>query len=438
MQRQQRLKADAEAAFQAALAAADPGPRVTAWLRENAQAGRPVGRLAIIAIGKAACAMAAAATAERSADPADVLVITKDGHAGQCPPGMGQVVETGHPTPDGRSLAAGEEALDRVKSLGAEDELLLLVSGGASALAEALPAGLPEADWFAANAALVNAGLPIQAINAVRKHCSRLKGGHLAAAAAPASVTALLLSDVIGDDPAVIGSGPAAADPSSYADALVAIDGIPDFPTAIRSHLQRGRDGDLQETPEAAELTHASNAVVGTNRMALEAAAQALEERGYRPWLMTSRLQGEASQVARALAAVGLEARHAGDPMTPPAAFLWGGETTVTLGSETGEGGRNQELALAMAPDLAGAAAIGALCAGTDGTDGPTEAAGAWVDGTTLRRAGDLGLSVVEALNSHDSGTLLHQLADRLVTGPTGTNVMDLALVLVAEDSDGG
>ncbi|HKJ70255.1 MAG TPA: DUF4147 domain-containing protein, partial [Gammaproteobacteria bacterium] len=374
MPREDPLKSDAEAALRAALAAADPGPRVREWLEGHAEVARPRGRLAMIAVGKAACAMAAGALAARSAEAGDVLVVTKDGHAGDCPSGAGRVLEAGHPTPDGRSLAAGEDILRRVEALGADDELLLLVSGGASALAEALPGGIPPDDWFAANRALVGGGLPIGAINAVRKHCSRLKGGRLGEAAAPAAVTALLLSDVIGDDPAVIGSGLAAPDPSTFAEALGAAEGLADLPDSVRAHLGRGASGEAGETPKPGALGHARNVVVGSNRGALEAAADELEGRGYRAWLMTTRLQGEARHAARALAAVALECRVSGHPGPAPAAFLWGGETTVTLGPEpAGQGGRSQELALAMAPDLAGEAGIGALCAGTDGTDGPGE-----------------------------------------------------------------
>lgn len=438
MPREQALRADAEAAFRAALEAADPGPRVSQWLTEHPGVARPDGRLAVIAIGKAACAMTGGALSVRKADPADVLVVTKQGHGEACPEGAGRILESGHPTPDARSLAAGAEVLERAQGLGPGDELLLLISGGASALADALPDGFSEPDWVAANSALVGGGLPIPAINAVRKHCSRLKGGRLAAAAAPAPVTALLLSDVIGDDPAVIGSGPAAPDPSTYGEALAAVAGLAKLPAAIRRHLEQGRAGRIAETPKPGELTATRNVVVGNNRLALEAASGGLAARGYAPLLMTSRLQGEAREAARVLAAVGLECGRSGHPAAPPAAFLWGGETTVTLGGQAGEGGRSQELALGMAEDLAGVPGIGALCAGTDGTDGPTGAAGGWVDGATWARAEAAGASVPAVLAGHDSGRLLDQLEDRIVTGPTGTNVMDLALVLVAGAGQGG
>ncbi|MFB6261906.1 MAG: glycerate kinase [Thiohalorhabdaceae bacterium] len=426
------MKADAQAAFRAALAAADPGQRVSRWLEAHAEAGRPEGRLAVIAIGKAACAMAAGALAVRDTDPGNVLVITKEGHGNGCGAGL-QVLECGHPTPDRRSLTAGEAVLERAQDLGPADELLLLVSGGSSALVEALPPEIPCDDWFAANDALVGGGRPIQAVNAVRKHCSRLKGGRLAEAAAPARVTALLLSDVIGDDPAVIGSGPAAPDPSTFDEALEAIDGLSHVPDSIRDYLEGGKAGAISETPKPGALADVCNVVVGNNRSALEAAGHELAQLGYQPLPMTSRMQGEAKEVARVLAAVGLESRAASQPAAAPVAFLWGGETTVTLGPTPGEGGRNQEMALAMAGDLDGEPGIGALCAGTDGTDGPTNAAGGWVDGTTCQRIADAGCSVEQALAYHDSGSALASLGDRLVTGPTGTNVMDLALVLVAE-----
>ncbi|MEF8792968.1 glycerate kinase type-2 family protein [Thiohalorhabdus sp.] len=425
------LKADAEAAFQAALAAAEPGRRVTEWLKTHAGAVRPEGRLAVIAIGKAACAMISGALAVRDTDPGEVLVVTKDGHGDECPADV-RVVASGHPRPDSRSLDAGEEVLRRVHGLGADDELLLLVSGGASALAEALPSDIPPEDWFAANEALVGGGLTIHAVNAVRKHCSRLKGGRLAEAAAPARVTALLLSDVVGDDPAVIGSGPAAADPSTFGDALEVLAGLPRFPNSLRAFLERGDAGKVAETPKPGNLAGVRNAVVGNNRLALDAAGEELASRGYQPMPMTSRLQGEAKEVARVLAAVGLDSRKGSRPVAPPAAFLWGGEATVTLGPSPGEGGRNQEMALAMAGDLAGAGGIGALCAGTDGTDGPTDAAGGWVDGTTCQRLAESGSSLKRVLARHDSGTALASLDDRLITGPTDTNVMDLTFLLVA------
>ncbi|HKJ89447.1 MAG TPA: glycerate-2-kinase family protein, partial [Gammaproteobacteria bacterium] len=247
------LKADAEAAFREGLAAADPGRAVSAWLHAHPGIAASPDRTLVVAVGKGACAMAAGALEARGLPPAHVLVVTKDGHGTLCPEGV-ELREAGHPRPDVRSLAAGEVILERAASLGAGDELLLLVSGGASALAEALPAAIEPEDWFAANDALVGSGLPIQAINAVRKHCSLLKGGQLARAAAPARVTALLLSDVIGDDPAVIGSGPAAPDPTTYADALDAVKGVTGFPPAIRAHLEAGQNGAHPETPKPGEL----------------------------------------------------------------------------------------------------------------------------------------------------------------------------------------
>ncbi len=358
-------------------------------------------------------------------------MLSKDGHGAGCPPGW-ELREAGHPRPDERSLAGGAELLQRAAALGAEDELLLLVSGGASALVDALPDDLPPQDWFAANEALVSSGLGIRAINAVRKHCSRLKGGQLAAAAAPARVTALLLSDVVGDDPAVIGSGLAAADSTTFREALALAQDIPGMPESVIGHLARGTCGELSELPKPGSLDRAGNAVIANNRLALVAAAEYLGAKGYRPLLLTSLLQGEAREVARAIAAVGLESRASGSPIMPPAAFLWGGEPTVTLGREQGTGGRSQELALALAGDLEGNYGVGALCAGTDGTDGPTDAAGAWVDGSTRARAEAAGWSLSEALARHDSGSFLEALGDRIVTGPTGTNVMDLVFVLTA------
>ena len=432
MQRRERLKADAEAAFRAALAGADPRPRVADWLRRHPGTAEPRGRLAVVAVGKAACAMAAGVLDARPQLADTGLVVTKDGHGAGCPEGW-DLLETAHPRPDHRSLSAGAELLGRAGALGEGDELLLLVSGGASALVEALPEDIPAGDWFAASEALVGSGLDIEGINAVRKHCSRLKGGRLAAAAAPARVTALLLSDVIRDDPAVIGSGLAAGDASTFGEALALARSVPAMPATVIAHLERGARGELAETPRPDGLGGVTNAVVATNHLALEAAGALLGERGYRPLLLTSRLQGEAREVARVLAAVAMESRASGSPVPSPAAFLWGGEPWVTLSGEPGVGGRAQELALALADELAGAGPAGGLCAGTDGTDGPTGAAGGWADDSTRARAEAEGWPVADTLTRHDSGSLLEALGDRLVTGPTGTNVMDLMVVLTGQ-----
>jgi glycerate-2-kinase len=422
------LFSTARAALDAALAAADPEPAVRGWLREHPDSVRPNGRLVVMAVGKAAAAMARGALAERAAHAC--WVVTKDGHA-QAALADCTVRETGHPLPDGRSLAAGAELRALAEGLGEGDELLLLVSGGASALAEDLPAGVEAADWCAANHALLASGRPIADLNTVRKHLSRLKGGGLARLASPARVTALQVSDVIGDDSAVIGSGPAAGDPSTFAEAAAVAGAVDGMPESVRAHLAAGARGEHAETPKPDDLAQARNAVVASNRVALEAAATHLAGEGYPPLILTSRLQGEAREVARAVAAVAQEAAAAGDPAPPPCALLWGGETTVSLGPLPGEGGRNQELAVALAPELAGWTGIGALCAGTDGTDGPGEAAGGWVDHTTRDRAHKMDYPVAEALADNDSGGLLAALGDRLVTGPTGTNVMDLTLVLI-------
>lgn len=346
----------------------------------------------------------------------------------------------GHPLPDVDSMGAGHGLLRLLRALGPDDHLLALVSGGGSACCE-LPAGiLSIADLAEAQRALLASGLPIHRINAVRKHLSRLKGGRSLGATA-ARVTALVLSDVPSDDPSVVASGPFAPDPTTYGDALATVEELArqdeaTVPPAVLRHLQAGVAGDEAETlkPGDPEAARAEHRLLAGPRTAAEAAARWLEDRGYR--VEVGSLAGEAGDAGRDLVRRGRTLEGEG-----PVARVLCGETTVHLGPEGlrdgggGGGGRNQELALAAAEELArqpeGGGMERVLALATDGVDGPTAAAGAVVDGRTWRRLEEAGADPARALRHHASNTVLDRLGDALLhTGPTGTNVADLAVYL--------
>ena len=338
----------------------------------------------------------------------------------------------GHPVPDEAGRRAADEVETLAHGLGADDLLLLLVSGGASALLPAPVEGLVLDDKARTTAVLLRAGATITELNTVRKHLSRLKGGGLARTAAPARIACLALSDVVGDEPSTIASGLAAPDPTTYADALEAIErrGVREVvPAAVRRHLEAGMRGERPETPKPGDplFRRVVFAVVGSNRLSVAAAAREARRQGLRPLVLTTRLEGEAREVARALTAVLRQCVEDGRPAAPPVCLLAGGETTVTV-TGSGRGGRNQELVLAAAEALAAFPVPGVVASlATDGVDGNSDAAGGVADDRTLARAEALGLAPPSAfLADNDSRSFLGPLGDLIVTGPTGTNVMDL------------
>jgi hydroxypyruvate reductase len=343
-----------------------------------------------------------------------------------------------HPVPDERGQDAAREVEALAQSLGKRDRLLLLLSGGASALLPAPVPGVTLEDKARTTELLLRAGASIHELNTVRKHLSRLKGGGLARAAVPAVVTALVLSDVVGDDLATIASGPAAADFSTFDDALEVLTRrgvIERVPQAVLQHLGAGARGDVPETPKPGDplFRNVSTSIVGSNRLSVEAAAREARRLGFRPLVLTTRLEGEAREAARALVAILRECVEEGRPARPPVCLIAGGETTVTVRGD-GEGGRNQELAVAAAASLA-AFPVPALFASlaTDGVDGRSDAAGGVVDNFTIARAAALGLAPPSAfLEASDSRNFLGPLGDLIVTGPTGTNVMDVTLLLTS------
>lgn len=420
----------------AALRAVDPAVAVQRFFRDAGTASRPGARLYLVAAGKAAPAMAQAAGAALGAALVAGVVVTKYGHtAGYALPASVRVYEGGHPLPD-RAGQRGAEALEAlVRSLTPEEGLLALLSGGASALLPLPAPGISLPALQATTDLLLRAGAPIQDLNMVRKHLSRLKGGQLARLSR-APITALLLSDVVGDSLEVIASGPTAPDPTTYAEAwqvLARYGLLARVPRSVRAYLRAGMAGRRPETPKPGDACFArvQNHIVASNRQAAQAAVEEAARLGYRAALLTTALEGEAREAAQAIAAMARSVRLYGDPLPPPACLVWGGETTVTVRGG-GRGGRNQELALAASVALAGLPDVALMALATDGSDGPTDAAGAWVDGDTAARARALGLDPQVALAENDSYPFLDAVGALLRTGPTGTNVNDLVVLLVA------
>jgi glycerate-2-kinase len=401
-------------------------------------AGEPLAadaRLVVVAAGKAAAPMAAALEAAAGGLVAAGCAVTKDGHG--VPLARVALREAGHPVPDARSESAGRAVLRLAASARPEDVLVVLLSGGASALLACPLDGLGREDVAAATALLLRAGAGIDELNAVRKHLTALSGGRLALASPAGRIEVLAVSDVPGDDPAVLGSGPCAADRTRYADAVAiahrrGVWGA--LPERVRTHLDEGARGRRPESakPGDPRLARVRTTLLASNRDALEAAAAAARGHGRRPLLVTGALRGEARVAGRRLAALGLAARA-----QQPLLLLAGGETTVTVRGD-GRGGRSQELALAAALALDGHAGVALLAAGTDGSDGPTDAAGAFADGGTLARGRTAGADARAALARNDAYGFFAIEAGLVVTGPTRTNVMDLVLLAVGPDAGGG
>ena len=375
--------------------------------------------------GKAAAGVAAAVEDLLGDRLTGGVVVTND----PAPTERVAVVEASHPVPDAAGVDGAERVRETVADADAGTLVLAAITGGASALLPAPADGIELDDLRAVTDALLDSGATIDEINAVRKHCSALKGGLLARAAAPATVVGLLFSDVVGDDLAVIGSGPTAPDPSTFADALAVLDdyGI-DAPEAVRGRLERGASGELAETPTADDscFDRVTNHVLANAWTALDAAREAAAEAGFRTLVLSSRIKGEAREAARTQAAVAEEIAATGNPVEPPAVVLSGGETTVTVEGD-GRGGPNAEFALSAARSLPATAVLASV--DTDGEDGASEAAGALVDGDTVedRRA------AAAALRANDAAGYLADRDALIETGRTGTNVNDLRALVVTK-----
>ena len=408
--------------FDAAVASADPA-RVLPAHRPS----RPKGRTVVVGAGKAAAAMARAVEGAWDG-PIEGVVVTRYGH------GLAsrqiEIIEAGHPLPDAGGRAAAARILDLVTGLTADDLVLCLISGGGSALLVAPAAGVSLDDKQAVTKDLLRSGATISEINTVRKHLSAIKGGRLAQRAAPARVVTLAISDVPGDDPAVIASGPTVADPTRSADALAVLAryGI-DPPPSVRAYLESA----ASETPKPndAALAAAELRLIATPQQALEAAAAAAREAGVTPVILSDRMEGEAREVGKVLAAIALQVAARGQPVEAPSVILSGGETSVTVRG-SGRGGRNAECLLGLALALNGAPGVWALAADTDGIDGSEDNAGAVAGPDVLDRARAAGVDAAAMLANNDGYGFFAATGGLVVTGPTRTNVNDFRAVFVA------
>lgn len=437
-----KLRKHALAIFRAALQAADPVEAVLRHLRIDGTvllAGRrryplrSFRNIHVIGAGKAGAAMAAAVERLLGRRIRRGLVNVKYGHLARLR--RIELNECGHPVPDENGVRGAERIAALAEQAGEGDLVICLISGGASALLPAPAPPITLEEKQAATRLLLGSGASIHEMNSIRKHISRIKGGQLARLAYPATVLSLLLSDVIGDNLDVIGSGPTAPDSSTFteANAILGKYGlIAQVPASVRDRIETGLRGEALETPKATDEVFArtQNLIVGSNRLAVDAAEKAARALGFRTLVLSTLIEGETRDVARVHAAIAREILASGRPVKPPACLISGGETTVTLRGQ-GLGGRNQEFVLAAAIDLAGLPGVVVLSGGTDGTDGPTDAAGAIADGRTIARAERLGLDAGRCLAENDSYHFFEPLSALLKTGPTNTNVMDVRVLLV-------
>jgi hydroxypyruvate reductase len=393
-----------------------------------------VERVWVVGGGKAATAMVAALYDTLGSRLAGGLVITKYGHIDpRLDPGPVQVVEAGHPLPDEAGVTGTQRLADLLSAATERDLVVVVVSGGGSALMVLPSPGLTLIDLQHTTDMLLRSGASINELNAVRKHLSQIKGGGLARLASNSPIISLILSDVVGDPLDVIASGPTAPDPTTFADAWAILKryGLSNkVPSAVRERLVAGLAGDLSDTPKADDSVFQSvhNYLVGSNRLAAEAAVEASRANGLNGMLLSTFVEGEARDVAGVAAALAKELVSHDRPVLRPACLVWGGETTVTVRGQ-GKGGRNQELALAAALSMAGLPNVVLVALGTDGTDGPTDAAGAVATGGTTARARKLGLDARAYLDDNNSYAFFGALEDLVRTGPTGTNVNDLMLL---------
>lgn len=436
----------------AALEAVDPSQAVKQTLRlednvlslgERSWSLDDRERVLLVGGGKASVPMAEAAISVLGSALTAGVIVTKYEHAaGHTLDESVQVIEAGHPVPDEQGVRGAEIVMRLLADVTARDLVIVLLSGGGSALLSLPVEGISLQDLRTLTDLLLKSGATIDELNAVRKHLSRLKGGQLARAINPSESVVLMLSDVVGDKLDVIASGPTAPDPTTFEDAWAVLeryDILESVPSAVREHLSRGCAGAIPDTPKPDDpiFRRVHHHLVGSNRVAARAAVSAAEALGYRALLLTTFIEGEAREVARVAVALAKGIRFYGDPLTPPACLVWGGETTVTIRGE-GKGGRNQELALAAALAMEDLPDVSIMALATDGTDGPTDAAGAIVDGETLARARAQGFQPRQALDENNSYPLLEAVGALLRTGPTGTNVNDLLVILVTKGDDGG
>lgn len=438
MDHETRLVEDAQALFAAAVQRVQ-ADRLLEHADIESMTDHPLAayrRVIVAGMGKASMAMAGVLEAHLGAYIDEGAVVVPEGYPASLPerfstPGRIEVLEGGHPVPDVGSLQAGERMLELAEGCTDDDLFLVLISGGGTALCTAFAEGVALNEAQQTYQLLLEGGVDIHAMNAARKHLSRIGGGQLARSAHPAETLALVVSDVVGDDLPVIASGPTVPDPSTFAEAIAVLKehGLWErTPLPVRTHLEAGQKGEWPETPKpgSALFDRVQTKLIGRNRDALETARQAAEERGYGTRIVAEGVEGEAREVGREQVKEALEATGG-----TPRCLLWGGETTVTVRG-SGKGGRNQELALAAALVLEGADASAVLLSGgTDGIDGPTDAAGAWTTPATASRAREKGLDPEQHLEDNDAYPFFDALGALLRPGPTHTNVMDVQIALL-------
>ena len=440
------VRARIVAVLEAALAAVDPAAAVRNALTVSGHLLtidgqeydlRAYRRCVVIGAGKAGAPMVQAIETALGDKIEGGLVVVKDEHSR--PTQRVRLVEASHPMPNQAGVDAGHQILALAHEATADDLVVALLSGGGSALLVAPAPGISLADLQEMTGTLLACGATINEINCLRKHCSAVKGGQLARAAAPATLITLVLSDVVGTPLDVIASGPTVADSSTWADAwnVVTRYGIEQaLPPAIRTRLHDGMAGTIADTPKPADPLFANSrtVVIGDNRTAALAAQAKAQELGYNAMLLSTFVQGEAAQVAKMAVALAQEVRASSHPVAAPACLILGGETTVNLaveGGQPGQGGRNQELALAAALELDAQVEATIVSLATDGTDGPTDSAGGVADAGTVARGRDAGLSAADHLARHDAYPFLRTTNDLLLSGPTHTNVNDLMFIFV-------
>ncbi|MFZ3081851.1 glycerate kinase type-2 family protein [Rhodoferax ferrireducens] len=407
--------------FDAAVASAQPALCLPPFLP-----AQPKGRTIVIGAGKASAAMARALE-EHWSGPLEGLVVTRYGYEVPCK--RIDIVQAAHPVPDAAGLLATQRILDAVSDLTPDDLVIALISGGGSSLLVAPGPGLTLADKQAVNIGLLKSGASISEMNCVRRHLSSIKGGRLGAACHPARLLTLLISDVPGDAPVDIASGPTVADPSTCTDALAIVDRYRiELPPAVRSLLESGQGESVK--PGDARLVGSETRMITAPQMALEAAARVARSAGLASYILSDSLEGEAREVGKTLAGIARQVALHGQPFTPPCVLLSGGETTVTV-QGTGRGGRNVEFLLALAVALDGLTAIHAIAGDTDGVDGAEEIAGAVITPDTLARAWGLGINPRASLDNNDGHGFFQALGDSVVTGPTLTNVNDFRAIVI-------
>ncbi len=438
------LLSNAEAIFRAAVTAVQPAPLIRKNVRleggiltiaQSAFDLSTIKHIYVTGAGKATAPMAQALEAILGDAVSDGVIIVKHGHT--VPLRRIRTVEAAHPVPDENGMAGTQQLIKLVEQASDQDLVICLLSGGGSALLIDAPPGCSLQELRRFFGLLLASGADIAEVNTVRKHLSAVKGGGLARVAYPAALVSLILSDVIGDPLDVIASGPTVADSTTFADAIQIVEKyhlVNKSPSSIWEYLQRGLRSKVPETPKAGDciFTNTTNCLIGSNHIALEAAQEKARQLGFYPQIVTDKIAGEASNVAGEV--VRKAKQLATDGAVPkPACLLWGGETTVTIAGTSGKGGRNQELALTAAIALENEPGIAVLSGGTDGTDGPTDAAGAVVDGFTSSRAREKGINPEDFLAAHDSYNFFRQTGGHITTGPTLTNVMDIIVALVSE-----